>query len=1516
MEKNTLSPVKIHKVKGNRHEMEQDTEWCVSSGSNNKKMQTKHALRQQARRRKKNTTIAAGGTSPVGNAIPPTTTSAVTAVPPLPTPTPVTEAIVERGPPPTMMEVLSSIPGFSFKHRKRSNKKLSTAAQLEQTKEGCIDLETPDSILVHTNLRCLLNRHTFSSLPALFQYKLIQLLPQCDRIPQSDSTYRLSASGLNNEFFARACLEWQERLSEGEFTPENQQKLRQDAEKEKSRLDPWKLKHFEPIWGETNESRNNTSTSLASSRTSSRTSADHISPSPLPPPPPRLRTVGAVTRAITSYREKREVVEKPSQGCGASKRSRQDPLLGTKSESKLRPSKSSSSKSQDNSHLAKPDSGVSKAKQKKQSNHRDLRNKHLRNSASNSAKRETRTSDRKCSKETKTLIERVSSRPKRRVVMRQEASKRRRYEEDESSESCDKIIDVLDEDEIPVEDEQILEDNFVKCDVETDPLSQTADPLSQTDLEVDPLSQPDLEIDPLSNPPDEKLLDNEDDVSLHLDESTNQSAADEVDSILCSEQKCFINDIEDSTQSSENNFQPQPVVSSSPVNSPQKCNTPANNNNNNVVLSQCKLKEDEPETFTKQDNKTELVSVATCSSETADATKQDNLTPQEETPIGTKNNQTTKHCSPPQTSSEKQEMEEQIKVAETKSSCEELESLVDESVDTSVSNESCPNVATSTEEYILPNVEREECPIKPEEASSTLNETPNTLAEEPQVISETHDASNNEHEVSASPSKSVASTIEDKGFIGPNNDVPANKDKEPDLACDVPSASEDTELTGFSIDIASTSDDKDLADLSGDTEELIIPDVIETGEASPSLDEVADTESNAVMEDFLSKDTCNSVSEIEHAEGKKEELDSQAETSDTKESSETFLDNPTISSQSRTNPPSLEILPESHDDTSANTSEEIIKAEKPGTPFPVGSAYSELSETVKEEEDSQEEKILETSRSDCIEIKDEFIPVDTEEVPSPEVDNTSPSYHDTTTCDNEEDMCDNQSSASPSETQIYQYSSLSDNQSLKPEPGLDLESGDSSSIPAPSDQQGESISSKISEQHYLQTNSTLIESQVASSSQLSNTYQDTDNQLEDETTESAGIQYNNVQLVTPCQPVSLSSTTQPMVPSQFVHPSSIRSDPVETFQASAPQPLSNFQFQPSPAPLAQLPPSQPMPLFPGQSQQPFLQVPPSGDIKLPISSWTHIPMMVQKDSTGVPMMSLQEMQGSSMDSSQVKLEVEVTVAPNNLGDNNGGVTSNVLPQPVPVESSGPVSSNVLAQSSVAAMVSSTPYISSVTTRPTTSLTSGKPQTKTTAGRSSRNVSNKPPPGAVNLERSYQICQAVIQNSPNRDQLKCQLKPPPALLAGNKEPPPPTWTKATAATKLKTKSRQQSTSPPVMVKHVLSAQGIPVTMAMLSSTHAEATENTSASSNLGQYMLVQKGLRRSSSAPPGNNKVPPVSGGRVGRPASVGLQHKHPLRANSDCACNLNAMVSCVKCGAFCHDDCISPSNLCSVCVIR
>jgi len=55
------------------------------------------------------------------------------------------------------------------------------------------------------------------------------------------------------------------------------------------------------------------------------------------------------------------------------------------------------------------------------------------------------------------------------------------------------------------------------------------------------------------------------------------------------------------------------------------------------------------------------------------------------------------------------------------------------------------------------------------------------------------------------------------------------------------------------------------------------------------------------------------------------------------------------------------------------------------------------------------------------------------------------------------------------------------------------------------------------------------------------------------------------------------------------------------------------------------------------------------------------------------------------------------------------------------------------------------------------------QPKMPTGKGRKATSNRLPPGAVNLERSYQICQAVIQNSPNRENLKAQLRPPAAIL---------------------------------------------------------------------------------------------------------------------------------------------------------
>lgn len=57
------------------------------------------------------------------------------------------------------------------------------------------------------------------------------------------SSSRLVPSGLNNEFFARACESWRCRLGEGEFTHDNQVKLKVEAEKERTKLDPWKVKH-------------------------------------------------------------------------------------------------------------------------------------------------------------------------------------------------------------------------------------------------------------------------------------------------------------------------------------------------------------------------------------------------------------------------------------------------------------------------------------------------------------------------------------------------------------------------------------------------------------------------------------------------------------------------------------------------------------------------------------------------------------------------------------------------------------------------------------------------------------------------------------------------------------------------------------------------------------------------------------------------------------------------------------------------------------------------------------------------------------------------------------------------------------------------------------------------------------------------------------------------------------------------------------------------------------------------
>ncbi|XP_048386955.1 putative Polycomb group protein ASXL2 isoform X2 [Stegostoma tigrinum] len=140
-----------------------------------------------------------------------------------------------------------ALQGLGRKPSQRSDR--LNARQLKRTKATDIDVETPDSILVNTNLRALINKHTFSVFPGDFQQRLLLLLPEVDRQVGTDGLMRLSTSALNNEFFTSAAQGWKERLSEGEFTPEMQLRIRQEIEKEK-KVEQWKENFFENYYGQ------------------------------------------------------------------------------------------------------------------------------------------------------------------------------------------------------------------------------------------------------------------------------------------------------------------------------------------------------------------------------------------------------------------------------------------------------------------------------------------------------------------------------------------------------------------------------------------------------------------------------------------------------------------------------------------------------------------------------------------------------------------------------------------------------------------------------------------------------------------------------------------------------------------------------------------------------------------------------------------------------------------------------------------------------------------------------------------------------------------------------------------------------------------------------------------------------------------------------------------------------------------------------------------------------------------
>ncbi|NXE15996.1 ASX protein, partial [Lophotis ruficrista] len=181
----------------------------------------------------------------------------------------------------------NSLPGLGKKPFQRSDR--LHARQLKRTKCAEIDVETPDSILVNTNLRALINKHTFSVLPAECQQRLLLLLPEVDRQVGADGLMKLSGSALNNEFFTSAAQGWKERLSEGEFTPEMQLRIRQEIEKEK-KVELWKEHFFESYYGQSSGLSPEESKRLIANTSPAETETENpaaeqpkCTPAPLPP---------------------------------------------------------------------------------------------------------------------------------------------------------------------------------------------------------------------------------------------------------------------------------------------------------------------------------------------------------------------------------------------------------------------------------------------------------------------------------------------------------------------------------------------------------------------------------------------------------------------------------------------------------------------------------------------------------------------------------------------------------------------------------------------------------------------------------------------------------------------------------------------------------------------------------------------------------------------------------------------------------------------------------------------------------------------------------------------------------------------------------------------------------------------------------------------------------------------------------------------------------------------------------
>lgn len=125
-------------------------------------------------------------------------------------------------------------------------------------------------------------------------------------------------------------------------------------------------------------------------------------------------------------------------------------------------------------------------------------------------------------------------------------------------------------------------------------------------------------------------------------------------------------------------------------------------------------------------------------------------------------------------------------------------------------------------------------------------------------------------------------------------------------------------------------------------------------------------------------------------------------------------------------------------------------------------------------------------------------------------------------------------------------------------------------------------------------------------------------------------------------------------------------------------------------------------------------------------------------------------------------------------------------------------------------------------------------------------------------------------------------------------------------------------------HPVDNQTMPLNIHTFTNVNNNQVMNTAHPVNMEANMMAVNGTPLMSDPNDASQQtmslVTPVVGNGLRRVAPMDNceegNNKNSNTGEEGCPCNMRAMVACLKCGAFCHHDCISPSRLCLTCLIR